>query len=107
EAHMPPRKRIYFTAPSHRFEIKESSEAATTRQTGPTLARGVDYGFIDTLDASIRAINERVVTALEGVNERITNLTATHRHDKASYARQAWAYYEDRSQAMKAQIKAL
>ncbi|GJW90709.1 hypothetical protein Tco_0168262 [Tanacetum coccineum] len=107
EADMLPQKRICFTAPSHRFKIGKSLAAAIARQTRPALARGVDYGFIDTLDASIRAINERVVTALEGVNERITNLTATHRHDKASYARQAWAYYEDRSQAMKAQIKAL
>ncbi|GJS13094.1 hypothetical protein Tco_0407566 [Tanacetum coccineum] len=55
EADMPPQKRIYFTALSHRFEIRESSATATARQTGPALAHDVDYGFIDTLDASIRA----------------------------------------------------
>nr|GEX66561.1 hypothetical protein [Tanacetum cinerariifolium] len=45
------------------------------------LARGVDYGFIDTLDVRIRATNERVMTTLEEVNERITDLTTTHRYD--------------------------
>ncbi|GKA59467.1 hypothetical protein Tco_0758780 [Tanacetum coccineum] len=42
-----PYKRTCFTAPSHRFEIGERSAAAAARQTGFTLARGVDYGFID------------------------------------------------------------
>nr|GEW31119.1 hypothetical protein [Tanacetum cinerariifolium] len=79
EADMPPQKGICFTAPSYRFKIRESLVAATARQTGPALARGVDYGFIDTLDASIRATNERVMTALEEVNERVIDLTATHR----------------------------
>ncbi|GJZ32094.1 putative reverse transcriptase domain-containing protein [Tanacetum coccineum] len=95
---------IRFTALSHRFEIKESS-AAAARQPGPALTRGVDYGFIDTVNASIRATDERVMTALEGVNERMTDLAATHRHDKARYA--AWAHFEGRIQAMEAHIKAL
>ncbi|GKC93674.1 hypothetical protein Tco_1159116 [Tanacetum coccineum] len=154
EADMPLQKRARFTALTHRFEIGESSAAATARQTGPTLARGIDYGFIDTLDASILATNERVMTALEGVNGRKTELGATHRHDseefytrhqnaqddrallraristlerererererryfrfmsfsferEALYARQAWAYFEGRSQTIEAQIRAL
>ncbi|GJS41977.1 hypothetical protein Tco_0567020 [Tanacetum coccineum] len=113
EANMPLQKRVRFTAPSHRFEIGESSAAATARQTGPTLTRGVDYGFIDTLDASIQATDKRVMTALEEVNQRMTDLAATYRHDieefytQARYARQAWAHSKGRSQAMKAQIKAL
>ncbi|GKA41311.1 putative reverse transcriptase domain-containing protein [Tanacetum coccineum] len=82
EADMPPWKRIYFTAPSHRFEIGESLAATAARQTVTALARGVDYGFIDTLDASIRATKERVMTALEEVNERMIDHATTHRHDK-------------------------
>ncbi|GJZ23319.1 putative reverse transcriptase domain-containing protein [Tanacetum coccineum] len=97
EAHMPPRKRIYFTTPSHRFEIKESSEAATTRQIGPTLARDVDYGFIDTLDASIRATNERVMTALEEVNERMIDLAATHRYDSKEFYTRHQDAHDDRA----------
>ncbi|GJS29612.1 putative reverse transcriptase domain-containing protein [Tanacetum coccineum] len=88
EVNMPLQKRVRFTAPSYRFEIRESSAAATARQTRPALTRGVDYGFIDTVDASIRATDERVMTALEEVNERMNDLAATHRHDsKVFYAR--------------------
>ncbi|GJZ16014.1 hypothetical protein Tco_0551691, partial [Tanacetum coccineum] len=53
EAEIPPRKRVCFTAPTRRFEVRESSTATATRQTGHTLARMVDYRFFDTLDASI------------------------------------------------------
>ncbi|GJZ66371.1 hypothetical protein Tco_0623067 [Tanacetum coccineum] len=113
EADMLSQKRICFTAPSYSFEIKESLAAATARQTRPTLAHVVDYLFIDALDASIKATDERVITAIEMVNERMTDLAATLRHDneefyiQARYACQAWAHSEDRSQAMEAQIKAL
>nr|GEV57971.1 putative reverse transcriptase domain-containing protein [Tanacetum cinerariifolium] len=41
-------KRLCLTALSFRFEVGESSTAAATRQTAHTLARRVDYGFIDT-----------------------------------------------------------
>ncbi|GJY84034.1 hypothetical protein Tco_0497410 [Tanacetum coccineum] len=42
-------KRAHFTAPTGRFEVGESSSAATARQAGHTLAHRVDYGFIDTV----------------------------------------------------------
>ncbi|GJX24748.1 hypothetical protein Tco_0231044 [Tanacetum coccineum] len=80
EADMSPRKRTCFTAPSHRFEIRDSSAAAATRQTGSALACGVDYGLIDNLDSSIQATDKRVMTALEEVNVRMTDLAATHRY---------------------------
>ncbi|GJW58180.1 hypothetical protein Tco_0104911 [Tanacetum coccineum] len=85
EADMPPRKKTCFTAPSHRFEIRESSAATVARQTRSALARGVDYGFIDTLDASIQATGERVMTALEEVNDRMINLAATHRYESEEF----------------------
>ncbi|GKC75673.1 hypothetical protein Tco_1126447 [Tanacetum coccineum] len=66
EADMPPRKRARFVALSQRFEIRESSSAATSRQSGSTLDRGTDYGF---------------VTALEEVDGRVTDLATSHRHD--------------------------
>nr|GEW70150.1 reverse transcriptase domain-containing protein [Tanacetum cinerariifolium] len=66
KAGMPLWKRVRFTTPSYRFETEESSAPATARQTGPALTHGVDYGFIDTVDASIRATDRRMVTALEG-----------------------------------------
>ncbi|GJU64544.1 reverse transcriptase domain-containing protein [Tanacetum coccineum] len=46
-------KRLCLTAPASRFEVGESLTAAAARQTGHTLARRVDYGFIDTLDAKV------------------------------------------------------
>ncbi|GJZ01220.1 hypothetical protein Tco_0519181 [Tanacetum coccineum] len=50
------RKRLLLTAPTPRFEIGESSTtAAAARQPRSTVARRVDYGFVDTLDASIHA----------------------------------------------------
>ncbi|GKF27025.1 hypothetical protein Tco_0082919, partial [Tanacetum coccineum] len=93
--------------PEAEISLWKRSSAAAARQTRPALTRGVDYGFIDTVDTSIRATDERVMTALEGVNERMTGLVATHRHDKACYARQAWAHSKGKSQAMEAQIRAL
>ncbi|GJR49310.1 putative reverse transcriptase domain-containing protein [Tanacetum coccineum] len=56
---MPPQKRTCFTAQSHRFEIGESSTAVAARQTGSALTRRVDYGFIDTLDASIQSTDTK------------------------------------------------
>ncbi|GJW03175.1 hypothetical protein Tco_1562031 [Tanacetum coccineum] len=85
EADMPSRKRLCLTALASRFEVEESSAATTIRQTGHTLARRVDYRFIDTLDASIRATKGRVMTAIEVVNERVTDLTTTQRQDSHEF----------------------
>ncbi|GKB92903.1 hypothetical protein Tco_0965175 [Tanacetum coccineum] len=64
-----------------RFKVGESSAAATARQAGHTLAHRVDYGIIDTMDASIQASEGRAMTAVEEVNERVTDLATTQRQD--------------------------
>ncbi|GJY66025.1 putative reverse transcriptase domain-containing protein [Tanacetum coccineum] len=64
---------------------------AAAKQTGSVLARRVDYGFIDTLDASIRATDERVMTTLEEVNGRMTDIAATHRH----YSEEFYTRHQD------------
>ncbi|GKD52040.1 hypothetical protein Tco_1281016 [Tanacetum coccineum] len=74
-------KRARFTAPTGRFEVGVSSSVATARQAGHTLAHTVDYGFIDTMDASIRTSKSRAMTAVGVVNERVTDLAATQRQD--------------------------
>ncbi|GJZ27338.1 hypothetical protein Tco_0571591 [Tanacetum coccineum] len=74
-------KRLCLTASASRFEVGESLTAAAARQTEHTLARRVDYGFIDTLDASIRAFEGRVMTTIGEVNERVTDLATTQRQD--------------------------
>ncbi|GJV58217.1 hypothetical protein Tco_1459222 [Tanacetum coccineum] len=48
------------------FEIGKSSTATTARQPGSALAQGTEYRF---------------VTALEEVNERVTDLATSHRLD--------------------------
>ncbi|GJY19435.1 hypothetical protein Tco_0390926 [Tanacetum coccineum] len=91
-------KRLCLTASASRFEVGESLTAAAARQTGHTLARRVDYGFIDTLDASIRAFEGRVMTTIGEVNERVTDLATTQRQD-------AHKLY-DKSTALEALIRA-
>nr|GEZ02184.1 hypothetical protein [Tanacetum cinerariifolium] len=77
ETDMPFRKRLCLTTLASRFKVKESSTAAAARQTGHTLARRVDYGFVDTLNASIRAYENKVMTTMEKINERVTDLAMT------------------------------
>ncbi|GKD71719.1 hypothetical protein Tco_1325809 [Tanacetum coccineum] len=79
EADMPLRKRAHFTAPTGRFKVGESSSAAAARHVGHTLDHTVDYGFIDTMDASIRASESRVMTVVGVVNDRVINLATTQR----------------------------
>ncbi|GJS93445.1 hypothetical protein Tco_0800413 [Tanacetum coccineum] len=53
EVNMPLWKRACFTAPTHRFGVGESSATTAARQFSNALTSSVDYGFIDTVDASI------------------------------------------------------
>ncbi|GKD95876.1 hypothetical protein Tco_1379773 [Tanacetum coccineum] len=73
------------------FEVRESSTAAAARQIGHTLACRVNYGFIDTLDASIRAYEGRGMTTVDEVNERVTDLAATQRQG----AHELYVHHED------------
>ncbi|GJU54192.1 hypothetical protein Tco_1227906 [Tanacetum coccineum] len=81
EADMPLQKRACFTAPTGRFEVRESSSTVATMQAGHTLAHIVDYGFIDTMDASIHVAESRAMTAVGVVNDRVTDLSTTQRQD--------------------------
>ncbi|GKF51651.1 hypothetical protein Tco_0148118, partial [Tanacetum coccineum] len=87
EAELPPRKRLCLTALTSRYEMGESL-TATPRPVG---GHGIDYGFIDTLDAETRrqraeevsygirdtwvdpreAAEEIASVTLEGVNTRL------------------------------------
>nr|GEW85804.1 hypothetical protein [Tanacetum cinerariifolium] len=98
KANMPPQKRAYFTTLSCRFEIRECSTADAAREPESTLARGIDYGFIDTLDSSIRTTDERVMTALkEAQVSTLRRERRYHRHttmlaeSEPMYARQTWS----------------
>ncbi|GJX31735.1 hypothetical protein Tco_0241590, partial [Tanacetum coccineum] len=97
EAELPPRKRLCLTTPASRYKVWESSTAVPR----PTGGRRVDYGFVDTLDAEARRqraeavgygirdtwVDPRETTkevapvTLEGVNTRVTELTAVQEQD--------------------------
>ncbi|GKE91591.1 hypothetical protein Tco_1572686, partial [Tanacetum coccineum] len=121
EVDMPLQKRARFTALTGRFEVGESSSAIAARQTGHTLAHRVEYGFVDTVDASIRASKSRAMTVV-GEDDRallrtqVSLLTREMRYfysmassyeREAVITRQAWAHSKSRSQVMEAQIRAL
>ncbi|GJS60975.1 hypothetical protein Tco_0655759 [Tanacetum coccineum] len=91
EADMPLQKRACFTAPTSRFEVWESSSATAARHAGHALAHRVDYGFVDTVDASIRASESRATTVVGEVNDRVTDLAATQRQD----AQELYVRYKD------------
>ncbi|GKD89606.1 hypothetical protein Tco_1365113 [Tanacetum coccineum] len=103
---MPFLKRLCLTALDSRFEIGESLTAAAARQTGHTLARRVDYGFIDTVDASIRASKSRAMTVVEEVNEIVTDLATTQRQDAHELHMRDEDAHDDRA-LMRAQISLL
>nr|GFB71365.1 hypothetical protein [Tanacetum cinerariifolium] len=91
EADIPPQKRLCLTAPTPRFEVGENSVAAA-RQPGSIVARKVDYNFVETMDASIRASEMRTMDAIQVVNlrERVEAHQALDRfkaHNKALKAR--------------------
>ncbi|GJU48816.1 putative reverse transcriptase domain-containing protein, partial [Tanacetum coccineum] len=95
ESERPPRKRSCLFALGPKYEVGESS---TTR---PTRGRGVDYGFVSTLDAEERrrgirevgygirdtwvdpaeAVPEIAPMTLGEVNTRVTELAELHEHD--------------------------
>ncbi|GJX96337.1 hypothetical protein Tco_0352135 [Tanacetum coccineum] len=97
EVELPPRKRLCLTTPASRYEVGESSTAVPR----PTGGRRVDYGFVGTLDAKARRQRAEAVSygirdtwvypretteeiapvTLEGVNTRVTELTAVQEQD--------------------------
>ncbi|GJX02880.1 hypothetical protein Tco_0188796 [Tanacetum coccineum] len=95
ESEQPHRKRSYLFALGSRYEVGESF---TTR---PTRGRGVDYGFVSTLDAEERQqgskevgydirdtwvdlaeeVSEITPMTVGEVNTRVTELAELHEHD--------------------------
>ncbi|GKD40835.1 hypothetical protein Tco_1261042, partial [Tanacetum coccineum] len=82
EANILPQKRWCLTTPTPRFEVGESSAA---RQPGPTVARRVDYSFVDTMDASIRASKRKIMAAIEVVNLRVSYQADVRRRESEEF----------------------
>ncbi|GKB08232.1 hypothetical protein Tco_0836516, partial [Tanacetum coccineum] len=95
ESEQPPRKRLYLSTLGSRYEIGESSTAR------PTKGRGVDYGFVSTVDVEERrqgirdvgyvirdtwvglaeAVLEIAPMTMGEVNTRVIELAELHEHD--------------------------
>ncbi|GJW80225.1 hypothetical protein Tco_0144200 [Tanacetum coccineum] len=103
ESCLPLRKRVHFASPTLSHEVGESSAAGAARQDRPTIARDdpysivredlyrfvdivdvppscstsreLDYGITDAWDDLVGAIDEIAPTTLEGVNQRVTDLS--------------------------------
>nr|GEV53684.1 putative reverse transcriptase domain-containing protein [Tanacetum cinerariifolium] len=92
---MPPRNRLCLSTLGSKYDIRESFTAR------PTGGRGIDYGFVSTVDAEARqrrigevgygikdtwvdlaeAVPEIVPMTLGEVNTRVTELAELHEHD--------------------------
>ncbi|GJT93878.1 hypothetical protein Tco_1082723 [Tanacetum coccineum] len=99
ESKKPPHKRLYLSTLGSRYEVRESSTAR------PTRGRGIDYGFVSTVDAEERrqgirdvrygirdtwvdsslppqrSVPEVAPMTVGEVNTRVTELTELHEHD--------------------------
>ncbi|GJZ71550.1 hypothetical protein Tco_0635401 [Tanacetum coccineum] len=95
ESEQPPRKRLYLSTIGSRYEIGESSTAR------PTRGRGIDYGFVSTVDAEERrqgirdvgygirdtwvdpaeAVPEITPMTVGEVNTRVIELAELHERD--------------------------
>ncbi|GJT62629.1 hypothetical protein Tco_1006162 [Tanacetum coccineum] len=128
KAELPPRKRLCLTAPTSRYEVEESSTAASR----PIGGHRADYGFIGTTDAEIRrqraeevgyGIRDVWVDPTEAVEEdRQTQLfqrvyglvedrlfhyeTARLLDQEALISREAWAHSVGLSSAVQYELQA-
>ncbi|GJY44593.1 hypothetical protein Tco_0432806 [Tanacetum coccineum] len=92
KADMPLWKRAHFTTPTGRFEVGESLAATTARQPGLDVAimdatpgcpmsREVGYGIEDVWDDMVGDMEERASTTIEGLSQRVTDLSTTLSRD--------------------------
>nr|GEX19881.1 hypothetical protein [Tanacetum cinerariifolium] len=108
-----PSSPVFLPSTTHRDDLPEADTLLhkNARFITPT----VDYGFIDTMDASIHASESSTMTAMGVVNERVTDLAATQRQDAQELNVRCEDAQDDRAllraqsriYAMEAQIKAL
>ncbi|GJT73881.1 putative reverse transcriptase domain-containing protein [Tanacetum coccineum] len=95
KSEQPPRKRLCLSTLGSKYEIGENSTAR------PTRGRGIDYGFVSTIDAEERrqgirdvgydirdtwvdpaeAVPKIAPMTVEEVNTRVTKLAELHEHD--------------------------
>ncbi|GKE77771.1 hypothetical protein Tco_1543891, partial [Tanacetum coccineum] len=118
EANILPRKKLLLTALTHRFEVGESY-AVAARQPGSTVARGVDYSFVNTANVCRRESEEFYTRHQDAQGDRaplrdevdtlriyISSLCTTHEQERVE-ARQALDSSEAHNRALEARIAVL
>ncbi|GJX16216.1 hypothetical protein Tco_0217048 [Tanacetum coccineum] len=94
-------KRLAAVTP--RFEVKESSTVAAARQLGLDVTHAIDYGFVDTVDATPeRPMTREVGYGITDVWDDMVGdigMAVTFERE-AMYARRAWAGPEYSSSAI-------
>ncbi|GKE56606.1 hypothetical protein Tco_1495791, partial [Tanacetum coccineum] len=109
-----PQKRLILTNPTPWFEVGESS-TATARQPRSTVAHRVDYSFLDTIDASIRASKRRTMAVrdhaalrdeVDTLRRYLSSLCTTHKQERVE-ARQALDRSEANNRSLEARIAVL
>ncbi|GKE59945.1 hypothetical protein Tco_1510312, partial [Tanacetum coccineum] len=112
EAYIPLRKRAHCTAPApRRFEVGESSVAA--RQPGSTVARKVDYSFVDakseefyTRHQDAQGDRAALCDEVDTLRRYLSSLYTTHEQERVE-AHQALDRSEAHNRALEARITAL
>ncbi|GKD88693.1 hypothetical protein Tco_1364200, partial [Tanacetum coccineum] len=75
-----------------------------TLMSGSSEARRVDYGFVDTVDSSIRAAKERAMTAMRVVNLRVSYQADVRRRESIEFYTHHQDVQNDRA-TMRAEIE--
>ncbi|GJT58550.1 hypothetical protein Tco_1002083 [Tanacetum coccineum] len=105
EANTPPRKRLLLTAPTLRFEVRESF-AAAARQPESIMACRVDHSFVDTVDTRVQDTERRTMAAIEMVNLRVSYQADVRRRESLEFYSRHQEAQEDRA-AVRAEIEIL
>ncbi|GKE47062.1 hypothetical protein Tco_1478320, partial [Tanacetum coccineum] len=106
EADTPLQKRLLLTAPTPTLEVGESSAAGAARHPGSTMARRVDYSFVDTVDTRVRDTKRRTMAAVEVVNLRVNYQAYVRRRESLEFYSRHQEAQEDRA-AVRAEIEIL
>nr|GFB23396.1 putative reverse transcriptase domain-containing protein [Tanacetum cinerariifolium] len=102
EADTPPRNRPLLATPRPRCKVGESS-AAAARQTGPTMAHGVDCSYVET---RLRDTERRMISALELVNLRVSYQVDVCTRESSEFCTRHHHAQKDRA-AVRAEIEAV
>nr|GEU84786.1 putative reverse transcriptase domain-containing protein [Tanacetum cinerariifolium] len=110
--HVPFEERLRFASPTPSQEVGENSAAGAARQDElpRPMSMELDNGIMDTWDELVGAIEEIAPTTLQGVNQRVTDLSTVVDYDRereARMTREAWGLSMDASDNARLDVMSL